>query len=267
MKRFKDFILEQKKEVNEFNKVVRKFTDDYVKNNKLILGCLLTGSVARGDARIGPFGIYIDLAIIVKNYNDVDLEKTFGKDHEPYIPYHCISIKDKIGIAIEVIEYKDLLNIRDKDESTVFAMNESIILDDKLRLLAKWKEDTFKITEEQLKERSLTNYYRYSYFTNDYRFEKWDYRNAVIQIAQNYNEAATCYCNFLYCINGLFIPRKDWLIYLTLELDIIPDEHNDFMEILYSSSLNKKDIAEKNNTIGEIKKWMENYCIKQGWMN
>jgi hypothetical protein len=34
--------------------------------NTKIIGSLLTGSVARGDARIGPFGIIIDMAMLAK---------------------------------------------------------------------------------------------------------------------------------------------------------------------------------------------------------
>src|SRR5690606_20985152 len=182
-------------------------------NCENIIGTLLTGSVARKDARIAPLGIMIDLAIIVNSREDINLDVVFGKDEEPFIPYHCITIHEKIGLAIEVIEKSDLFTIRETTESNIYAKLESVILYDPQGILQNWKENSFTVSADEIKTRSLSNYFRFQYLTGEYRIEKWKHRKANIQIAQLFNEACECYCNFLYTINGSFIPRKDWLVY------------------------------------------------------
>ena len=266
MKHFKQIVSEQKSDIIELKLILEKEITNKIIPNKLFIGALLTGSVARGDARIKPFGIYIDLALVVRNKNEIDLEKIFGKNAEPFIPYFCIKKTDKIGIAIELIEENELWNIRDQNETTIFAKNESIILYDETKILKKWKDECFIITTDQVKTRALENYFRFTYLTDEYRFEKWNYRQAYIQIAQNLNEAAECYLNFLYCINKYFIPRKDWLVYLSYDLKIKPEEHTEYMDHLYTSSLTPHSIEQKNKIIEEISKWMKNYCQINTWL-
>lgn len=266
MKTFTELIKEQSSDVKQLREIVRKITDDKIIPNRLILGALLTGSVARGDARIGPFGIMIDLAIVVNDKKDISLEEIFGVDEEPYIPFHCISIRDSIGLAIQVIEENKLWEMRDKGESAIFAMHESEILNDKKNLLTKWKNECFTISPDQIKERALQQYFRFEYLTGEYRFEKWSYRKAWVQMAQNCNEANECYCNFLYCINGRFIPRKDWLTYLTYEMNLKPRKHQEYMETLYEAQLNESFMNKKYNVYQEIRNWMERYCKEHNWL-
>ncbi|MBN1412939.1 MAG: hypothetical protein JW969_19010 [Spirochaetales bacterium] len=266
MKQFNKIINEQKEEIARFRVIVDEVIAEKVTPNAKILGALLTGSVARGDARVGPFGIFIDIAIILKNKSDIDMEQIFGKDEEPFIPYHCISVKNKTGIAMEVIEEDELWKIREQPEPVIFARNESIILNDKTGSLQKWKNECFVITEDQIKQRALNNYFRYDYLTGEYRLEKWEHREAWVQIAQNYNEANECYCNFLYCINGLFIPRKDWLAYLTYEMKIKPEEHESCMNKMYENRLDAGGINGKKETYNRIKNWMDLYCKNKKWL-
>ncbi|OHD13245.1 MAG: hypothetical protein A2086_16905 [Spirochaetes bacterium GWD1_27_9] len=266
MKYFSDMINEQGNEIDFLKKIIHQITLEKIKPNKLIKGALLTGSVARGDARIGPYGIQIDLALVLNKKEDINLNELFGENISPKIPYHSVKIKDKIGLQIEVIEEKDLWSIREKPESVIFAKNEAIILDDKYDILSNWKKSHFIITSEDIKNRSLMHYFRYSYLTGDYRFEKWLYREALIQIEQNFHEASECYCYFLYCINRMFIPRKDWLVYLTYEMENKPERHSEYLDILYTSHLNHDSIIQKNIIIKEIKAWMDNYVKSMNWI-
>ena len=257
MKYFKDLVKEQEAEVSMLKKIIDTINTEKIVPHKKILGALLTGSVARGDARKGPFGIMIDVSVVVKNKADISLEEVFGKDEEPHIPFHCVPIKDDIWIAVKIIEEKDLWKIRSEGESTIFAMNESVILDDKKGILKKWKDEYFIITPEQSKERAKNQYYRFCYVTGDYRFEKWSYREAWVQCAQNFNEANECYCSFLYCINSMFIPRKDWLTYLTYEMEIKPEKHEEYMNTMYTTNLTKDSLCEKFKVYEEIRSWMQ----------
>ena len=110
MKYFKDLVKEQEAEVSSLKKIIDSISNEKIVPNKKILGALLTGSVARGDARKGPFGIMIDVSVVVKNKTDISLEEVFGKDEEPHIPFHCVHVKDDIWIAVKIIEEKDKIN-------------------------------------------------------------------------------------------------------------------------------------------------------------
>jgi len=266
MKYFSKLIREQQNEVRELTDIARSITSEKLDAIPKIEGVLLTGSVARGDARIGPYGVMIDLALIVENKNDINLDDIFGKDEEPHIPYHCVTVKGNIGLQIEVVEKARLFKIREKPESAIFAMNESVIISDRESVLTKWKRECFIITDAQIKSRALNNYFRFCYLTGEYRLEKWMSREAFIQIAQIFNEAAECYCNFLYCINRMFIPRKDWLTYLTFELANKPEKHNFYMEQLYTSYPDANFIIQKSETMRDIQKWLERYCLDKNWL-
>ncbi len=266
MKTFTQLLNEQKAEVKQLRQITEKLNEEKIVANRQITAALLCGSLARGDARSGPFGLMIDITLIVENKQLINLTDIFGKDEEPFIPYHCIKIDEKHGFAFEVIEVKELLKIREQSESTIFAKKESIILKDSKDFLKNWKLECFTISSEEIRKRSLRNYFRFCYLTDEYRFEKWNSRDAYCQISQNMNEAAECYCNFIYCINKEFIPRKDWLVYLSFEQKITPNQHKEFINKLYTSNLNKKDISKKNNTIKTIQEWMRNYCEQLKWL-
>lgn len=266
MKLLSELIREQKNEVDALNDIVLKINRETISANPKITGALLTGSVARGDARIGPWGVMIDLALVVEDKKDIDLDEIFGKDECPDIPFHCVMLKDNIGLQIEVIENADLFKIRSRPESVVFAKNEAAIICDKDGVLKKWKEECFIITGDQIKSRALNNYFRFRYLCGEYRLEKWSRREGWIQIIQNFNEAAECYCNFLYCINKMFIPRKDWLTYLTFELENKPEKHALYMERLYTSIPGRASVIEKADLMSEVQSWMENYCKNERWL-
>ena len=254
---FKKLIEQQEGEVS----LLRKIADDAVRQkispNNDVSGVLLTGSVSRGDARVGPFGVMIDLAIVVNNRKDFDPEPVFGPDEEPLIPFHCVNVQDKISIAAEILEEPELWEIREESEARIFAMNESVILYDKTGKLSEWKKECFSLNAGQIKERAMRHYYRFCYLTGEYRFEKWNHREAWSQLSQIFNEANECYCSFLHCINGGFVPRKDWLVYLTYDLDILPERHQDYINKIYAGELSAEAMEQKFRLFQEMKSWME----------
>jgi predicted nucleotidyltransferase len=265
---FRDLCALQSEENLKLKKLATELVQDKISGNNKILGALLTGSVARGDSRIGPFGIMIDLAIVVDKKVNIDLADLFGPDEEPYIPYHCTKMENGIGFGIEAVEREELYKIREKPESTIYAKWESVIIDDKLGILQEWKERYFLLSVDQIKERALSRYFRFQYMTNDYRVEKWEFRGAWLQLHHNMNEACNCFCEFLYIINGFFIPRNDWLVYLLSEMKIKPDALDEGLVILYSTGIiTDKDSSSKR--IGQFRKffeWMDEYCRTKGWL-
>jgi hypothetical protein len=266
MKRFPQMLAEQASTVEHLRKVATEFIVSKLMGNDQIVGALLTGSVARGDARNSPWGLYIDVAVVLKDDGKIDLDAAFGKNQEPYIPKHCINLYDKIGVAIEVTRLQDLLEIRTMPESSIFAKNESIVIFDPHNRLAQWKNEAFALSEDQIKPRALQQYFRLDYLINDYRMEKWMYREAFMQIAQNFNEACECYLMFLYCINGFFVPRKDWLAYLSLELELKPDQHETHLETLYAGGTSVPELQKRKDTLLLLQAWMLEVCQKNSWL-
>lgn len=266
MKTLHELRTEQQSEVNYYRSIAQKAVQQLVVPQQALIGALLAGSVARGDARKGPFGLYIDLVVVAEDRQDVNLTEIFGPNIEPYIPKHCIKYEEA-GLAIELTTREDLLNIRSMYESIIFARQESIVLNDKTGFLQKWKDSAFQITAEQARDRALPQFFRCDYLVGDYRLEKWKYRKAWVQLGQIGNEAVECYCNFLYCINGLFIPRKDWLVYLTYDLqDKMPD-HEHVLDNIYTVAPTESGVDNRFHILSDVLSWIRNYCSEKGWIS
>ncbi len=262
---FKQLLDDQKKEIAEYRSITNMMIAKHLANIPTVLGVLLTGSVARGDARKGPYGLYIDITIVVNNNNDINLTEIFGPSIEPYIPKHCI-ILDNTRFAFEIVTMTELNEIRHAYESVIFAKQESIILFDRSGLLSDWKRHSFTLSENDIKNRALQQYFRFDYLTCDYRIEKWNHREAWVQMAQNGNEALECYCGFLYCINGWFIPRKDWLAYFTYDLPDKHPQHNNLLNEIYSIQATPEGIRNRYDGLKEMGIWMKEYCICKKWI-
>ena len=265
MKTLQEMKDEHKQEVAEYRLFVNQTVRERLEPRKSVIGAMVSGSVARGDARRGAFGLAIDLVVVVENRKDIDLDKVFGLNEEPDIPYHCVTI-DKQGMQIELTTMEELNNIRSRRESAVFAKWESDIVLDPSGQLRVWKNTAFIITDDQERDRALDQFFRFGYCSGDYRFEKWAYRGAWTQLAQIANEATECYCNFLFCINGWFIPRKDWLVYFTYELPVKCPEHDSAIDRLYTGGTTEAEIRNKFKLLGEIQVWMKEYCIGKNWL-
>jgi hypothetical protein len=110
------------------------------------------------------------------------------------------------------------------------------------------------------------NYFRYQYLTDAYHQEKWAHREAWIQLAQNANEACEAYCNFPYCINGWFIPRRDWLVYFTYTLSQKAPGHERLKDAAYNSVLSRERIESRYKGLQEIGSWMTGFCRTNGWV-
>jgi hypothetical protein len=122
------------------------------------------------------------------------------------------------------------------------------------------------LSEEDIKNRALQQYFRFDYLTNEYRTEKWTYREAWAQMTQNGNEAVECYCNFIYCINGRFIPRKDWLVYLTYDLQEKVPNHEDLTNKLYRTEATEEGTKSRSHLFKELYVWMRDYCVAKEWI-
>ena len=262
--------LEVKQEQRTEVKYLRSLIDTIIKRsflpNERVLGVLLTGSVSRGDARVGPFGLFIDFAVVVRNRGEVDLTELLGPDEKPTLPFHCITLDGNIGLAVELVEYLELMNIRSQDEASIFAKYESTILCDREGLLTDWKKKSFTISEADVRRRALLRFLRVGYLIGEFRMEKWEHREAWIQLNQNLNEACECFCEFLYCINVSFIPRKDWLVYLAYELEQKPSQFESLIEQMYRADSDRDSVRRRHQALVAAYDWMAGYAKTKRWI-
>jgi hypothetical protein len=265
MKSIAEMRTEQLSDVIEYRSLAARVVNETLALIPSVLGVLLTGSVARGDARKGPYGLHIDLTLVANDKNNINLVELFGPSIEPYSPYHCANILGQV-FALEVLTVNELNSIRTCHESVVFAKQEAAILFDRAGVLTRWKREAFELSDSQIRERALQQYFRFDYLTNDYRIEKWKHREAWVQMAQNGNEAIECYCNFLFCANGWFIPRKDWLVYLTYELAEKAPRHTELIAELYQVEVTDVGLATRARQLVQLSSWMGSFCERKGWL-
>lgn len=140
MKSVRDMIAEQRDPVTGYRRLAERVALERLAPLSPVIGVLLTGSVARGDARKGPFGLQIDITVVVTNRGVLNVAEAFGPSVEPFNPYHCVEIEGQ-PFAFEVVTMEDLTGIRNTYESVIFAKNESAILFDRTGQLAKWKTE------------------------------------------------------------------------------------------------------------------------------
>jgi hypothetical protein len=222
---------------------------------------LLTGSIARGDARPGKYGVLVDLTLV--SVAAIDLAPLYGPSTEPDLPFYCTSFNGA-GFQIKRILETEFFDLS-KSESEAFSLSESIVLFEKESKYSKFISERFPKRLPPRKDVALYNYWRFLYLCNDYRYEKWLFREAYTQLAENFHEAFECFANFLYAVNGSFIPRKDWLIYLLYGLTDTPPDLERIIESAMSVIPGSEGIRDAIPLFTEIELWMKSMMEKLKW--
>lgn len=262
MKNFKELKAEQAQLCASLRKKVLSLLPR-VEAEKNISAFLLTGSVARGDARLGPFGLYVDLLVIHRDCKELDLRGLFGEDMEPEIPHYCVEI-DGTGFQIQVSSESAFLTLP-KSEDQSFALAESELLYCCDQRIEEFFTKQFKSPQAPRRSLAMENYHSFQYFTNPYRMEKWLYREAYPQVSENLHQSLLRLCHFIYAINGSFIPRNDWIVYLLHDQEIISEELEQIMEAFLKGAWCKDDIASVETAIQRANDWMKSEIERLGW--
>jgi len=208
----------------------------------------------------------IDIVIVHRESTPVDIARALGPSEEPpEMPFHCVS-RDELQFQIETVSMERLSAVRSDPESVAFARNESVILFDPSGDLSRWKETAFVLTEQDIAQRAMRQFFRFQYLTGDYRIEKWTFREAWVPLTQILNEASDCFCGFLHCINGRFIPRNDWLVYLTYELEVKPPDYARLIQGMYEAIASLSAIESRLKNVRVAGSWMTHYCTAKGWI-
>ncbi len=263
---FSDICREQERELRHLRDLAHASIPAAIESTAGVVGVFLSGSVARGDARIGPYGVLIDLIVVIEEGTSTGFLESFGKDEKPQLPFHCVMLEEMIGLQIDTVAEGEIADRIAADDAAARMIQESEVLLDPRGRLAEIKSRVIRPSEQRTRRTSIDAYFRFQYLSGEYRFEKWEHRRAWPQIAQNINEASECYFRFLYGLNRQYVPRKDWLVYLSYELRRRPDDHEEIVDALYSTILNAPGLREKHRTCSVVATWMNNQCEIEGWL-
>jgi len=197
---------------------------------------LLSGSIARGDFYPGKFGGMIDLTVMKNNGSTLTPESLFGKDEEPDIPYHCITV-NKTHFQILFLEYIDYKAFQIIDEPRKFAFLESKIL---------WDRDNRFNNELQIIEKyarvdqnkQLSSCLGYiDYLLSDYKKDRWYRREAFNQMHENLNTSIRLMIQCLYYINSSYAPAEDRRLYYSYSLKKLPQNYEGNINELFKQDI------------------------------
>jgi len=76
----------------------------------------------------------------------------------------------------------------------------------------------------------------------------------------------SCNCQPEVHNSAMFIPRKDWLVYLTYDQAVKPSNHDDLIPKIYTSNLDNASLTERQQSLLELSAWMTTYCKSLRWM-
>ena len=228
-------------------------------NKSEIQTILLSGSIARGDYFPGKFGGMIDLTVMKKSGCTLSPEALFGKDEEPDIPYHCITVK-KTHFQILFIDFIDYQAFQAFDEPRKFAFLESKIL---------WDQDNKYNNELQNIEKyaridqsnQLSSCFGYiSYLLSDYKKDRWYRREAFPQMHENLNTAIRLMIQCLYYINNSYAPAEDRRLYYSYSLKKLPQNYElDISELFKQDILSEADYSRREKLFNKIFMEFVNY--------
>ncbi|NOY07746.1 MAG: hypothetical protein GXP33_02760 [Spirochaetes bacterium] len=228
-----------RKKQKEYIKYIRDKTIKYVNSiPKLELEViLLSGSVARGDYYPGKYGAMIDLTIMSKKESTITLKELFGENEDTNIPYHCIK-RDGEWFQIAFNKFLDNLNFQKLEESKKFALLESCILWENKNKYSNELEIINKFASlERHREKQKDSGY-IAYLLSDYKKNRWELRNAYLQLHANLNTAIQYGLKCLYYINGKYAPAEDRRLYYSYELEKLPTNYEKLTKELYKQDIN-----------------------------
>jgi hypothetical protein len=207
---------------------------------------LLSGSVSRGDYCPGKNGGMIDLIVMKKDGSKITAEELFGKDEDPFIPYHCIRWNGE-WFAILFTDFIDC-NIFDKfNEPRKFSVMESKILYDPNK---KYKKEIEKIKEHA--EKDLKNKLKETLGYLKYiigKEKRWETREAYPHMHNNLNIAIGLGICCLYYLNGKYAPADDRKLYYTYELEKTPKNYDKLLVKLFEQKIDSKEDYERRKKL------------------
>ena len=222
MRSEKQIKLQQKYFIDSLKKETIEFIENIEKTE--IFTILLSGSVARGDYFPGSFGGMIDLIVLKNPKSKITAENIFGKNQNPAIPFHCVKYKN-LWFQILFTDFFTAENFSQFEMAKKFSVLESIILFDKNNI---FQTELAKIENLKLIEckNELKNKIAYiNYLLSPYKTDRWQRRNAFLQMHENLNTAIRAGVECLFYKNNSYCPAEDRLLYYSFSLSNLPQNY------------------------------------------
>ena len=230
----------QKSYVKKMKDHTKKYIDSLDK--KEIESILLSGSVSRGDYCPGESGGMIDLIVMKKEGSKITAEEIFGKDEDPFIPYHCVKWN---GVWFEIFftEFINLNRFKEFTEPRKFSIMESkIIYDPGDKYNDEFKKiKSFVKADLEDKLENTINYLKYIIGKD----KRWIIRKAFPHMHNNLNIAIELAISCLYYANGKYAPADDRKLYYTYNLNKIPENYDNLIVDLLRQDINSKKDYER----------------------
>jgi hypothetical protein len=223
---------------------------------------LLTGSVARGDARQAPLGLLVDV-LVLSDSGQVPLETVFGPSAEPEIPFYCPTVA---GTGFQVSQESLECFAAPKSEAESFALAESKVLYDRNDKVGIRLATEFASHQGPRQQAAMDAFWRFQYLGGPYRWEKWEHRQAWAQLAQNAHEAFEGFCAFTCARNGKFVPRKDWLVYVLYDLPNVPPGLPGLIDRALATGPTPQGHRDWQAVYLELQTWMKHEAAALGWL-
>ena len=237
IERQKDYVLKMKRHAVNFIESIDK---------RKIESILLSGSVSRGDYCPGKKGGMIDLVVIKKKGANITAEDIFGKNEDPFIPYHCIRWNGE-WFAILFIDFSEIENFKEFNEPRKYAILESKILFDPNGEYQNELKKISKFVKKDLRDKLNKTKGYITYIIG--KEARWEIRKAYPNMHNNLNIAIQLGINCLYYLNKKYAPAEDRKLYYTYELKKLPDNYDDLLEKLFSQKINSKKDYERRRKL------------------
>jgi hypothetical protein len=236
MYKLSEMVEKQRAYIQKMKNHANDFIDSLDKNE--IETILLSGSVSRGDYCPGKNGGMIDLIVMKKEGSKITAEELFGKDEDPFIPFHCIRWNGE-WFEILFTDFVDCNVFKDFNEPRKFSVMESKILYDANGRYAAELKEIEKYVEEDLKNKleAALGYIKYIIGKE----ARWEIREAYPHMHNNLNIAIELGICCLYYFNGKYAPADDRKLYYTYELEKLPQNYETLLVKLFEQKIESKE--------------------------
>lgn len=242
----------KRKDTTSFIKKVLKtsqlFCDQFIAKHPEVDCVLVTGSIARGDCFPDLYGFSIDICII---HTKLLLEKCIKDLHREKFGRFTKVEFSKLTFVIETIEKEQISSLQASQDSKYYAVQESIVLYSRDKT---WEDlSSLRIPDSQRKSMINAYFQQAVYHINNYRISKWVSNKNLGQCQLNLNDGFLFILKQIYLLNNSFIPRADYLFYLSSKLKWLP---RDFLikanKVIFTGETNLSDILERRKILAEF---------------
>jgi hypothetical protein len=233
---------------------------DEIKTFPEVIGILITGGLARG---------------FTDQFSDIDIElflnkKDFGK-WERKSPIELNRKLYNNDVEIEFFNFDE--HNDENNDNSIWTMenrwdkSHSKLVYDPNGKVQKLLKSKVIFRRNELKN-SIKRAHTYAYWFGNMIAESWLERGDILSASSSINIAMDNLINFLFLINGEFIPHKKWKFFYVKELSSLPMDFSEkFNKIYLAKTDTAENIKDRINSFAELLKDAETIPQKKSKYN